>query len=370
MNRIFRWTELIVLGLAGVLAGCSTSDRQPKEAGRPPVAVTVSRASTGDVLESVDVVGTLEAKFWADVKSEVTGVVTDVYVTEWVPVRRGERLAHLDTRENEAGIEALKAAEAQARVAENRARREYERAQQLKQYGLITPQAFDDAKTAVESAEAFTAAARAQTKTAEARLAKSSILAPMDGVLAFRGVSVGDRVENMGGNAPMFRIVDNRVLDVTVAVPSSRLAEVRVGQALQFSTDALPGRTFTGKVMFINPVIDAASRSAKVTAEVSNPDGVLKDGAFVKGTIVVGVRAGVLQVRREALLNWNLETRHADVFVVTGETAERRTVTTGMTNGPSVEVVSGLQTGEQVVTRGGFSLRAGDRVVLSPGEGA
>ena len=79
----------------------------------------------------------------------------------------------------------------------------------------------------------------------------------MDGVVAFRGVNVGDRVENMGGNEPLFRIVDNRLLDLTVSVPSSRLADVRVGQAIEFSTDALPGRTFTGKVMFINPAIDA-----------------------------------------------------------------------------------------------------------------
>ncbi len=360
-----------MLGMSAAVAGCSSADpAQTKEAGRPPVAVTVARVSAGDLLESVDVVGTLEAKFSADVKSEVTGVVTDVYVTEWVPVHRGDRLAHLDTRENEAGIEALRAAEAQARVAENRAKREYERAQQLKQYGLITPQALDDAKTAVESAEAYTAAARAQTKTAEARLAKSLILAPMDGVVAFRGVSVGDRVENMGGSVPMFRIVDNRVLDATVAVPSSHLADVHVGQALRFSTDALPGRAFTGRVMFINPAIDAASRSAKVTAEVPNPDGVLKDGAFVKGTIVVGTRAGVLQIRKEALLNWNLETRQAEVFVVVGQRAEKRVVSTGVTTGSTVEVLSGVQAGDQVVTRGGFSLREGDHIVLSQGEGA
>ena len=69
----------------------------------------------------------------------------------------------------------------------------------------------------------------------------------MDGVVALRGVSVGDRVENMGGNSPMFRIVDNRVLDLTVSVPSSRLASVRVGQTLEFTTETLPGRTFTGQ---------------------------------------------------------------------------------------------------------------------------
>ena len=134
----------------------------------------------------------------------------------------------------------------------------------------------------------------------------------------------------MGGNAPMFRIVDNRLLDLTVSVPSSRLADVKVGQLLEFSTDALPGRTFTGKVMFINPSIDEASRSAKVVAEVVNRDGALKGGSFVKGRILVATRTGVLQVPREALLNWNVEQQTAEVFVVKGDQAEKRAVKTGL----------------------------------------
>lgn len=372
MTRFARTTALILaLVTIAAAAACSKkADPQPMEVGRPPVAVGVAPVTLADLQESVDVVGTLEAKFSADVKSEVTGVVTDVYVTEWVPVKRGARLARLDTRENEAGIETLKAAEAQARVGENRARREYERAQQLKQYGLITPQALDDAKTAVESAEAGTAASRAQIKAAEARLTKSFIMSPMDGVVALRGVSVGDRVENMGGNTAMFRIVDNRTLDLTMSVPSSRLASVRVGQTVEFSTETLPGRAFTGKVMFINPAIDPASRSAKVIAQVTNADGALKGGAFAKGRIITGQRAGVQQVRKEALINWNLDARTADVFVVSGDKAVRRQVTTGTANHVSVEVTTGVKPGEQVVTRGAFALRDGDRVVVSKGEGA
>jgi RND family efflux transporter MFP subunit len=372
MTRIVRWTGIAVLGIViAAAAACSKeADPKPVVAGQPPIAVTVDPVVQADLQEAVDVVGTLEAKFAADVKSEVTGVVTEVYVTEWVPVRRGARLARLDTRETEAGIETLKAAEAQAKVAENRAKREYERALQLKEFGLITPQALDDAKTAVESAEAAMVAARAQIRSAETRLSKSFITSPMDGVVALRGISFGDRVEKLGGNSPLSRIFDNRVPDLSVSLPSTRLAAVRVGQVVEFSTETLPDRTFTGKVMFINPAIDPASRSAKVIAEVTNTDGQLKGGAFAKGRIVTGQRAGVLQVRKEALVNWNLDTRQAEVFVITGDKAEKRTVTTGTGNGVSVEVVSGVKAGDQVVTRGGFALKGGDRVVVSKGEGA
>lgn len=378
MTRTLRYAvPFLVLAALVALVSCTKPADPPAaaatpvaEAGRPPVPVTVVPASLGTLDEAVEVVGTLAPKFSADVKSEVTATVTDVYVTEWVPVKKGDRLARFDTSEIEASILALKAVEAQARVAESRARREYERAQQLKAYGLITPQNFDDAKSAVEAAEAATLAAIAQTTAAQTRLRKSLIHAPMNGVVAFRGVNVGDRVENMGGETPLFRIVDNRLLDLTVAVPSTRLADVKLGQVIEFSTDALPGRAFTGKVMFINPAIDEASRSARVIAEVVNRDGALKGGAFVKGRIAVASRASVLQVPREALLNWNIEQHSAEVFVVKGEQADRRTVTTGVSNGPVVEIVSGVQEGEHVVTRGGFAIRPGDRIAVTKGQGA
>jgi membrane fusion protein (multidrug efflux system) len=366
-SRLFLVTTLI----GAWSAACTrTPADQAAATTRPPVAVSVTPVVTADLEESVDVVGSLAPKFSADIKSEITGTVVAVYVTEWVPVKKGDRLAQLDTRETEAGIDALRATVAQAQVAEAHARREFERAQQLQQYGLITPQDFDNAKAAVDAAQAAVAAGQAQVKAAESKLAKSAITSPMDGVVAFRGVSVGDRLENMGSGDPAFRIVDNRRLDLTVSVPSSRLAQVRVGQPLAFTTDVLPGRTFNGTVMFINPTIDPVTRAAKVIAEVRNDDGLLRGGSFVKGRIVLSKRTGVLQVPREALQNWNLEQRSADVFVVKGDQVEKRTVSTGASGGAMIEVTSGLQAGDPVVTRGGFALAQGDRVVVSKEGGA
>lgn len=370
MRQLFKAIALVLTG-AGALsvAACSRpSTSQVATASaqeRPPVAVAVQAAGLSDVTDAVDVIGSLEPKFSADVKSEVSGVVRAVYVTQWVPVRKGTPLARLDTSETEAGLEGLKALDAQARVAVARAKREYDRAQQLKQYGLITQQGLDDAKSALEAAEAAAAATHAQVRTGEARLAKSSIDAPMDGVVAERNVSVGDRVENMGGNESMFRIVDNRLLNLTVTVPTPKLPGVRVGQTLEFTTDALPGRTFTGKVMFINPAVDVASRSAKVVAEVSNADGALRGGLFVNGRILLGTRKGVLQVPREAILNWDVVRRSATVFVVRDGRADERRVETGATSGGRVEIVSGLAAGEDVVVRGGFALKRGDRVTAT-----
>jgi RND family efflux transporter MFP subunit len=164
------------------------------------------------------------------------------------------------------------------------------------------------------------------------------------------------------GAKPMFRIVDNRVLELTVTVPSAEMASIRVGQPLTFSTTGLPGKSFKGKVMFINPVVNEADRSVKVVADVDNTDGQLKGGLFVKGRILTGERTGVIKVPRMALLTWDVAEKKADLFVVEAGVAHRKTVQTGNSSGDMVEVASGLPAGALVITRGGFNVKEGDKV--------
>jgi RND family efflux transporter MFP subunit len=329
--------------------------------------VTPATATALDL--AIEVVGTLEPKFFADVKSEFTAVVEEVYVTQWVHVDKGTPLAKLDTREADATLQAAKATALQVEVNATRARRELERAVNLKESGLLTQQSLDDARSADEAAQAAAQAAAAQLEVAQTRYAKAVIRSPMAGIVALRAVNVGDRVENMGSGDPMFRIVDNRVLELTVLIPSARSAALQVGQELDFAVDAYPGKTFAGRVMHINPSADPVSRSVKVMADVPNPDGDLRGGTFVKGRIRTGRRDGVLQIPRIALVSWDVEHGTGEVFVVTGDTVERRTVRTGEATGDAVEVVSGVAAGEKVVTRGGFNVRPGDRVQVAPAQG-
>lgn len=370
MTKVHAPASALGLALALAAAACSPactgaragSAPDDPPAGRLPVAVELAPVDPTDVVDAVEVVGSLEPKVEAEIKSEYTGTVTEVYVTEWVRVKAGTPLARLDSRETAAMLEAARAAVQQAEVAETRAVRELERAQNLAEFGLVTDQQLDDARTAREAAGTAVAAARAQLQAVEARLAKMLIRSPLDGVVAFRGIDVGDRVESMGGGAPMFRIVDTRVLQLTVQVPSSDIAAIQTGQPLEFRVDAIPDRTFTGRVMFINPTADPVSRSVRVLADVPNETGALKAGLFVKGRIVTGRRHGVLQVPRTALLQWDQSRRAARVFLVRQDVAEPREVTTGRDAGARVEIVAGLEPGERVVTRGAFVLRPGDRV--------
>lgn len=359
--------------------GCSATgeDKKPNEkvGQRPPVAVEVTKGTAANITDGIEVIGTLSSKFGAEVKSEYTGIVAEVYVTEWVQVEKGTPLARLDTREGElvlkkaqTAVEIAKANLMQVEVAANRANREYERALKLKEVGLITQQNLDDARTEREAAAVRISAAKAQIQAAEedvehaqTRLSKAIIRSPRKGVISWRNVNVGDYVGEMGAK-PMFRIVDNRVLELTVTVPSGEMGAVRMGQALTFSTDAIPGKTFTGKVMFINPTVNEADRSVRVVAEVENTPEQLKGGLFVKGQILTGKRTGVIKIPRIALLTWDVAATKAEIFVVNENVAHRRTVRTGNISGDQVEIISGLASGQQVITRGGFNVKDGDKV--------
>ena len=359
--------------------GCSATgeDKKPNEkvGQRPPVAVEVTKVTAANITDGIEVIGTLSSKFGAEVKSEYTGIVAEVYVTEWVQVEKGTPLARLDTREGElvlkkaqTAVEIAKANLMQVEVAANRANREYERALKLKEVGLITQQNLDDARTEREAAAVRISAAKAQIQAAEedvehaqTRLSKAIIRSPRKGVISWRNVNAGDYVGEMGAK-PMFRIVDNRVLELTVTVPSGAMGAVRMGQALTFSTDAIPGKTFTGKVMFINPTVNESDRSVRVVAEVENTPEQLKGGLFVKGQILTGKRTGVIKIPRIALLTWDVAATKAEIFVVNENVAHRRTVRTGNISGDQVEIISGLASGQQVITRGGFNVKDGDKV--------
>lgn len=345
---------------------------------RMPTAVETAVVSRSDILETADVVGTLVPKFQVEVKAEYPGIVKAVYVTEWIQVKKGDKLASLDTREAEAfvnkaksGVEMAKANLLEAKVAVQHAEREYKRTLKLKESGLITQQSVDEAGTAKEAAVARYSAAQAQLNAAahdfdqaNVRFSKTVIYSPMDGILSERMISAGD----LATDKPLFKIVDNRILDLTVTVPSKYLRFLKPGLELRFKTDAFPGQTFTGKVKYINPSVNETDRSVKVVAEVSNDPEVLKGGLFIEGHIVTGERKGVLKVPRNALFTLDVNTQKGELFVVENGIAEHREVSVGMSSGDMIEVSSGLSEGESVICRGGFNIKDGDKVKISGGK--
>lgn len=377
MRRSIATATLLAMALTGI-SGCGKSDgKQEAAVVRPPVAVETVKAAAADVPQSVEVVGTLVPRFDAEVKSEFAGRITEVYATQWVRVKAGAPLARVDTREGEtvarraeSGAAMAKANLLEAQAAAGRAERELDRAVKLKEAGLVTQQNLDDARTQKEASEARVAAARAAIGAAEedirqskTRLDKAVIRAPFDGVVAERNVNVGEVVGDM--QKVVFRIVDDRRLNLTLAIPSADLVSVRPGQPVSFTVDSIPGRTFSAVLRYINPVVNDADRSVKAIAEVDGGGGALKGGLFANARIATGLRKSVLRVPRGALLTWDTAANRAELFVVSGGVAHRKAVTTGAVAGDLVEVSSGLAAGEDVILRGAFNVKDGEKVAVA-----
>ncbi len=360
----------------------SGSIKNAEQVSKPPIAVEVSAASYSPVSDGIEVTGTLEPKFSVDVKTQIPGLVTQVFVSEWVPVKKGQPLARIDVAETEAqvkraeaGIVSAKANLVQVQVAANRAERELIRILKLKESGLATQQAVDDFRSETEAAKARVGVAAAQIRVSEeefrqgvARQAKGLVVAPIAGIVAVRDVNVGDLASDAAAAKPIFRIVDNRLLNLTVTVASVYSGRVKAGQTLEFTVDSHPGQTFTGKIMYINPELSAADRSLKVIAEVRNVPGNLKGGLFAKGRIVTDIRSQVLQVPRSSIGTFDTQAKKGNVFIVENGVVHAREIKSGAVTGDMVEVASGLKQGEQYVVRGGFNLKDGDKVVVAAGK--
>jgi len=362
------------------MTACGKSDAKKgaEQVSKPPVPVEVLVAAPSSISDSIEVTGSLEPKFSVDVKTQIPGLVKQVMVSEWVRVKKGQPLVRIDVAETEAqvkraeaGIASAKANLTQAQVAANRADRELARIIKLKESGLATQQTLDDARSEAEAAKARIGVAAAQIHVSEeerrqgmARQAKGVVVAPIDGVVALREVNIGDLASDAASSKPIFRIVDNRLLNLTATVSSADSGRVKVGQSLEFAVDSEPGRTFNGKVMFINPELSATDRSLKVIAEVRNVPEVLKGGLFAKGRIVAGIRSQVLQVPRSAIGAFDTQVKKGSLFVVESGIARKREILTGAVNGDMVEIASGLKAGERYVVRGGFNLKDGDRILV------
>ncbi|HEY3309558.1 MAG TPA: efflux RND transporter periplasmic adaptor subunit [Desulfuromonadaceae bacterium] len=370
---------ILVVIIAANVSACNGTQHKEQQSEKPLVAVETATSTSSALLDVIDVTGSLEPKFSVDIKTQIPGLLKQVFVTEWVRVKKGQPLARIDMAETEAlarralaGVESARAGLAQAQVAANRAEREMSRLLKLKESGLATQQAVDDGRSEQEAAKARIESSRAQIGVAEeevrqtkARSAKGLVVAPIDGVVALRNVNVGDLASDAAAAKPIFRIVDNRLLNLTVSVSSVDSAKVRTGQPVEFSVDSIPGKLFTGKVMFVNPELNQADRSLKIIAEYRNVPEVLKGGLFAKGRILTGRRSNVLQVPRSSINGLDAASGKGYLFVIEQGLARRREVTSGVVSGEMVEISSGLKNGEQYVIRGGFNLKDNDHVAVA-----
>ena len=319
--------------------------------GGPPAGVTVEavKVATASLPQTITAVGSLRSDESITVRPEVAGRISVIGFAEGQRVVKGATLVKLDPSINEADVQ-------QARANLKLAQSKFDRATDLAKSNFISSQAKDEAENNLRVAEAA-------LQLAEAKLAKMEIKAPFSGIIGLRVMSVGDYAKE-GADIVNLEAIDP--LKVDFRVPEIYMRQVQVGQTLEVALDALPGKTYDGKVMAINPLVDATGRSIVIRALVKNTDTSLRPGMFARVRLITRDQLEALVLPEQAIVPQGEEQY---VFKVVDGRALRTKVGVGQRRDGKVEIMSGLAAGDTVVSAGQLKLRDGVAVAIA-GNGA
>lgn len=332
-------SRIALFALALALAGCGGDPAPARGAagapggGPPPVSVETVVLQPEPLAAGLRTVGTLRADEQVVVRPEIAGRIVAIRFEEGARVAAGAPLFALDDS-------VLRAALAEAQATLGKTERAVARAGELMQRDLV-------ARSDVDALRAELAVVQARVASAQAQLAKTRIAAPFAGVVGLREVSEGEFVNP--GQA-LVTLVRLDPIELDFSLPESELANVAPGQPVQVTVDAVEGRRFQGTVAAIDPVVDVASRSARVRALLPNPEHALRPGLFAR--VEIGPAGGereALLLPEQALLQQG-DTRF--VYRVAGGKAQRAEVRTGRRVPGKIEIVEGLSAGDEVITAG------------------
>ncbi len=309
-----------------------------------PIAIEAAEVEVGRVVDARTVTGTLRSDENANISTEIAGRVAGVHFTEGQPVAQGALLFSLDDTVYRAE---LATAEANLDLSERNA----ERAVELLQRNAGTVRARDEA-------HAQLAIDRAEVDLARARLEKTRIVAPFAGVVGLREVSIGTYLTP---GRDLVNLEDIDPIKVDFPWPERALSAVAVGQPIEVTVAAWPGRTFEGEVYAIDPRLDAQGRSIAIRATIDNEDGLLRPGLFAAVRLITARRDQALLVPEQAIF---AQLGKPHVYKVVDGVARLTAVTLGGRRVGQAEITSGLAPGDVVVTAGQLKLFDGAQVRL------
>ena len=349
-------TKLIfVIPLALVLAGCST---EKKVEAAPEIArgVRVQTIEPVSVPNGEEAVGTVKAQQSAQLAAQIVASVRKVNVAEGARVHAGEVLIVLDNAQQQAGVEGanaginaarqeVAAANAEAALAASTLKR-YESLQEKRS---VSPHEMDEVQARAQAASARREMANAQFAQAEASLAQAhtmqsytQIRAPFDGIVTAKSVDPGAMA---APGMPLLTVEDTRRFRLEVTVDESKLADVKMGESVPVSLDAIGEADLHGKVVQIVPAADPGSRSFLVKIELPN-DSRIRSGLFGRTVFARGTRQSTVLPSTAVVHRGQLQ----GVYVVDDQKiANLRFVTLGRKVNAGVEVLSGLTAGERIV---------------------
>ncbi len=311
------------------------------------------------VTSSVTFSGAIAARYDMPIGNDGdTGRIVAVYVEAGDHVRRGQILAKVDDSVVIPQVNRLAASLEQARAQAELSQAEYKRALGVAAAGALSAEDIEKRRATAVTDAANVKVAAAQLAESEARLKRTRISAPIDGVVLTRKAEVG-QIANPGGEA-LFRVASGGEVEMRGQLAEQDLAQVKVGDAATVYLTGLP-RAFSGHVRLLGAIIDPQSRLGEIRIALT-PDPALRPGAFARGSVTIG-KAQRPVVPQTAVL---ADTAGTYVFIVNPQgKAERRTVRVADTSAEGIVIGAGLAGTERVVTTAGGFLRDGEPVQVA-----
>lgn len=321
----------------------------------PPTTVSSATVKEEDWAPTLSAVGSISAVQGAVVSSELGGIVSQIAFENGGTAKKGDLLVQLDASAEEA---LLRSAEAEAELA----RQDLERTRGLASQKVVSKAELDSAQSKFNRLNAVVDQMRSNIR-------KKTIIAPFDGQLGIRQVNVGQMI-NAGQQVVPLTSLDSVFADF--ALPQQHLGKLAPGLEVRVTTDALPGRVFSGKLTAINSMVDASTRNITLQATLENPDHALRPGMFSKAEVTLPEKHKALVIPGSAI---SYAPFGDSVFVIekakdekTGKESQKirqQFVRVGESRGDLVSITEGLKAGEIVVSTGVFKLRNGMAVTIN-----
>lgn len=320
----------------------------------PPEAVTTVVAQQARWPELLSSIGTAVAVQGVTVSADMPGVVESISFDSGQPVREGQVLVTLDTRQEKAQ---LVAAEAQLTLATLN----HQRADEMFQQGVTPKSEHDRSDAELKQAEARVGEIRALIE-------RKTIRAPFSGMLGIRQVNLG---QYLSSGDPIVSLQSLDPIYINFSVPQQQVANLRVGMDAEIALEGVSDTKFHGRVTAVNSIVDEATRNVQVQATLANPEHRIRPGMFVEVQTILGEGSNAVVIPASAV---SFAPYGDSIFIVedvagpNGETykgVRQQFVKLGPTLGDQVAIESGLNPGEEVVTSGVFKLRNGAAVVVN-----
>ena len=369
------WLVVAVVIIVAIVAWALSGGKKEEQ-----ITFDTAAVAPANIMNSITATGTIEPVTSVTVGTQVSGIVSKLYVDYNSVVKKGQVIAELDKTNLMSQLNSAKTQLATAQSQLNYQTTNFNRYKTLYQKGLVAADDFDSAKLSYTQAKEQVAAAKEEVQRAQTNLGYATITSPIDGIVLSKSVEEGQTVAASFSTPELFTIAQDLTnMQVVADVDEADIGDVKEGERVSFTVDAYPDDTFEGTVKQVRQ--EATTTNNVVTYEVvisaPNADLKLKPGLTANVTIYTAERKGVLSVQSKALrftpqketvgkMKIVDQTGNAKnkVWTIEGNSIVAHKVNIGMTDGTNTQILNGISAGVKVVT--GLNVTGGEQDDAQP----